>query len=61
MLFSKLLLIAAGGALGALLRYLISGWAHAALGQTFPWGTLVANLAGCFLIGFLWAVDQRFF
>ena len=59
MIFSKLLLIAAGGAIGALLRYVVSGWAQAALGGTFPWGTLAVNLAGCFLIGFLWTAAEH--
>ena len=48
------LYIAVGGAAGAALRYLISGWTYALLGTGFPWGTLVVNLIGSFLIGFLW-------
>jgi CrcB protein len=48
------LFIAVGGAAGAALRYLVSGWAYALLGTGFPWGTLVVNLIGSFLIGFLW-------
>ena len=48
------LYIAVGGAAGAALRYLVSGWAYALLGTGFPWGTLVVNLIGSFLIGFLW-------
>lgn len=55
---SKLLLIAAGGAFGALLRYAVSGWTYAAMGEAFPWGTMAANLAGCFLIGVLWAGSE---
>ena len=45
--------IAAGGALGAVLRFALSGMAYNVLGQEFPWGTLVVNLIGCFVIGFL--------
>ena len=48
------LYIAAGGAAGAALRYLISGWTYSLLGTGFPWGTLVVNLIGSFLIGLLW-------
>jgi CrcB protein len=45
--------IAAGGALGAVLRFALSGMAYNVLGQEFPWGTLAVNLIGCFVIGFL--------
>lgn len=55
----KLLLIAAGGACGALLRYSLSGVAYRLLGQTFPWGTLAVNVLGCLLIGALWAMAER--
>lgn len=50
--------IAIGGAIGALLRYGLSGWVYEQLGQEFPWGTLVVNLIGCFLIGFLWQLFE---
>jgi len=55
----KLLLIAAGGAAGAVLRYAVSGLAHRVFDETFPWGTLVVNLLGSFVIGFLWAFSER--
>ena len=58
-MFIKLMLIAGGGALGALLRYAVSGMALRLLGAGFPWGTLCANLLGCFLIGLLWVVAER--
>lgn len=54
----RLIFIAVGGAGGALLRYLISGWAYTILGDGFPWGTLVVNLLGSFLIGFLWQIFE---
>lgn len=47
----KILLIALGGALGALLRYLISGWGQAFTEGPFPVGTLLVNLLGCLLFG----------
>ena len=48
-----LLWIAFGGALGAVARYGLGGWVHSWMGMRFPWGTLVVNLAGSLLIGFL--------
>ena len=51
--------IAVGGAAGALLRYWVSGWAYALLGEGFPWGTLSVNLIGSFLIGFLWRLFDQ--
>jgi CrcB protein len=49
---TKLLLIAAGGGAGALLRFLVSGWGQRLTESTFPVGTLVVNVSGCLLIGF---------
>lgn len=48
---ARVLLVAAGGALGSTLRYLVATAALAWLGPAFPWGTLVVNLVGAFLIG----------
>ena len=47
------LLVAAGGALGALGRYFVTAAAAAWLGSGFPWGTLIVNVAGSFLLGVL--------
>lgn len=52
----NLLAVAAGAAIGAVLRYLIGAWAAARLGSAFPYGTLAVNLAGCLLIGALLAL-----
>jgi CrcB protein len=46
------LLLALGGALGTLARYWISGVVANAVGQTFPWGTILVNVTGSFAIGF---------
>lgn len=47
------LLVALGGALGALTRYTVTLLAASFLGSSFPYGTLVVNGAGSFLIGLL--------
>lgn len=45
--------IAIAGALGALSRWGISLAGYALFGTGFAWGTLIANVLGCFLMGFL--------
>jgi CrcB protein len=50
----KLLLVGAGGFLGSVLRYAVGVWVgRLKAGWTFPIETLLINLAGCVLIGFL--------
>jgi CrcB protein len=49
----RLLLVCIGGALGSGARYLTAIWAASALGPAFPYGTLIVNLVGSFLIAFL--------
>lgn len=52
----QLIAIAAGGAVGALLRYGMSNAVYAMLGRTFPYGTLAVNVLGSLLMGFLFVV-----
>jgi len=56
--------VAVGGAIGTLGRYWLSGVVARAIGETFPWGTLVINVTGSFIIGFfatLTGPDGRIF
>ncbi|MCB9899349.1 MAG: fluoride efflux transporter CrcB [Planctomycetes bacterium] len=55
-----ILLVAAGGALGAVSRYLISTAMLKRFGQDFPFGTLLVNVLGCLLLGALmaWALER---
>jgi CrcB protein len=48
------LAIAAGGAIGALLRFWMSSGIYALLGRGFPYGTLAVNVLGSLLMGFLY-------
>jgi CrcB protein len=48
--------VAIGGALGSVARYGIGGIVSQKYGETFPWGTLVVNVTGSFIIGFFAAV-----
>jgi len=53
-LFFRLSIIGAGGFVGAVLRYLVSGWVQYRSGSIlFPFGTMAVNMIGCFVIGFL--------
>jgi len=49
----RVVLLFVGGGTGTLLRYSMQGWLSRGLMSTFPLGTLVVNVLGCFLIGFL--------
>jgi CrcB protein len=50
---SQLLAVAAGGAVGASLRWLLAGAIQRAAGGAFPWGTFAVNALGSFMLGFL--------
>ena len=50
---NRYLLIALGAALGANARYLVGVWAGNRLGADFPYGTLIVNIIGSFVLGFL--------
>ncbi len=58
-LLKNVFLVMCGGSLGAASRYGISLLAARVWGTSFPWGTLVANLTGCFLIGVIFALIDR--
>lgn len=53
---TQTLAIAAGGAIGALLRFWMSSGIYAWLGRGFPYGTLAVNVVGSLLMGFLYIV-----
>ena len=53
-LFMQYLVIGLGGALGSMLRFGLGTWIDNTVskgGQIFPWGTIVVNITGCFIIG----------
>ncbi|MFA0812124.1 fluoride efflux transporter CrcB [Microbulbifer epialgicus] len=54
------LAIAIGGAVGAILRHLITVWCYPVFSGKFPLGTLVVNIVGSFLIGIAYIlITQR--
>ena len=52
-LLSHALLVAAGGALGSVGRYLVGVFAIRVFGPNFPWGTFIVNIVGSLVIGFM--------
>lgn len=52
-MIERLLLISLGGAMGSVSRYLVDVYAQKMLGIFFPFGTLIVNVTGSFLIGYL--------
>jgi len=55
---SVLLMVAVGGSLGAVLRYLVTLWSIQKFGDGFPWGTLLVNIVGAFFVGLMIALLQ---
>ena len=53
--WQQMLLVAAGGALGSVGRFLTGEWMTRLSGTGFPWGTLAVNLAGSLLAGLVFA------
>lgn len=54
-----LLLIGSGGFLGSISRYLVSRFFQININSTFPIGTFVVNITGCFLIGLIYGMSER--
>ena len=50
----RVVAIATGGAIGAVLRFWVSTGIYTLLGRNFPYGTLAVNILGCFIMGFLY-------
>jgi fluoride exporter len=57
MLATRYLLVAAGGALGSMARYWVGGLGPRLFGEGFPYGTLVVNVVGSFLISVVMGVS----
>ncbi len=57
----KWILLIVGGSIGTLSRYALAGAVYRFSGGSFPYGTLVVNLSGCFFIGFLAALSAKKF
>ncbi|WP_167612467.1 fluoride efflux transporter CrcB [Maribellus sediminis] len=54
-----LLIVGTGGFIGSVMRYLVQLIVERDMSSTFPWGTFVANVAGSFIIGVVFALAQK--
>ncbi len=54
-----ILLVGSGGFIGSVLRYLVQYYMEKGLSSTFPWGTMIANIAGSFIIGIIFALAEK--
>jgi CrcB protein len=54
--FSTFFAVAVGGGIGAILRYVVANIGQSLTASEFPLGTLLVNIIGCALIGFLTAL-----
>jgi CrcB protein len=52
-------LVAAGGAIGSVARYLVGVAIQSLAGDRWPWGTFAINVSGCFIIGFFLTLSSE--
>jgi CrcB protein len=52
-MMTKIVAVAIGGAIGAVLRFYLQTWSFGRYGAIFPYGTMIVNLSGAFVIGVL--------
>lgn len=58
-MMKNILLVASGGAVGSVLRYLVSRWIQESSATAFPLATMVVNIVGCLLIGIFYGLTER--
>ncbi len=54
-----ILLVGSGGFIGTVMRYLVQYYVEKSLTSTFPWGTFIANIAGSFILGMVFALAEK--
>jgi len=54
-----LLIVGTGGFIGSVMRYLVQYYIERGMTSTFPLGTLIANIAGSFIIGIIFALAEK--
>lgn len=58
-MIKSVLIVGLGGFIGSALRYLIARYFQLHVASTFPWSTLVVNIAGSLLIGILFGLSEK--
>ena len=58
-MIKNFLIVGLGGGAGSMLRYAVQKFFPGQSAAAFPTGTLLVNIAGCFLIGILWSMVSR--
>lgn len=58
-MLKNIVMVALGGSAGSVLRYLCQRWVYQFYPHPFPWGTLIVNIAGCFLIGVFYSMSEK--
>ena len=58
-MLSGLISVVLGSMLGGMARYFVSGFVARRIGETFPWGTLIINVSGAFVIGIFGALAEN--
>ncbi|HKZ36311.1 MAG TPA: fluoride efflux transporter CrcB [Chryseolinea sp.] len=55
-----ILFVGLGGLLGGIARFITASYVNKLISSAFPYGTLVVNLSGCFIIGIIYGLSERF-
>jgi len=58
-MFRTILLVGTGGFIGSVMRYLLQIFVEKGMSSTFPMGTFIANIAGSFIIGIVFALAEK--
>ena len=54
-----ILLVGLGSAGGGIMRYLVGKWTHSLISTSFPLGTMIVNVLGCFVIGLIYCIFSK--
>lgn len=58
-MLKTILIVGSGGFIGSVIRYLVQYYIEKVMTSTFPLGTLIANVAGSFIIGMVFALAEK--